>query len=269
MHLRFLDDQSSRSFRGYGYVYEEAVNPVLPTFIASLALAAVHMFAGRLRFLDTTPRSIWLSFSGGVSVAYAFVHVLPELAEAQGTLGEAALLRPAERHAYLLALAGLALFYGLERVVREDQRRRGGQPREHGTSMGTFWLHIGTFAAYNLLFGYLLLHREVEGAGDLVLYAVAIGLHFLVNDYGLRQDHHAAYDHKARWVLATAIVAGWALGASFDFHKTGTTVVFAVLAGGIVMNVLKEELPEERQSRFWAFAAGAAAYSWLLLTSAS
>ena len=31
------------------------------------------------------------------------------------------------------------------------------------------------------------------------------------------------------------------------------------------MNVLKEELPEERESRFWAFAAGAALYSVVLL----
>jgi hypothetical protein len=31
------------------------------------------------------------------------------------------------------------------------------------------------------------------------------------------------------------------------------------------MNVLKEELPEERESRFWAFALGAALYTMLLL----
>lgn len=30
---------------------------------------------------------------------------------------------------------------------------------------------------------------------------------------------------------------------------------------------LKEELPEERQSRFWAFATGAALYAALLLVS--
>ena len=34
------------------------------------------------------------------------------------------------------------------------------------------------------------------------------------------------------------------------------------------MNVLKEELPEERQSRFWAFAVGAASYAALLLIAA-
>jgi hypothetical protein len=37
------------------------------------------------------------------------------------------------------------------------------------------------------------------------------------------------------------------------------------LAGGVIMNVLKEELPEEHESRFWAFALGAALYSVILL----
>jgi hypothetical protein len=31
------------------------------------------------------------------------------------------------------------------------------------------------------------------------------------------------------------------------------------------MNVLKEELPEERKSRFWAFALGAVLYAGILL----
>ena len=35
--------------------------------------------------------------------------------------------------------------------------------------------------------------------------------------------------------------------------------------GGVIMNVLKEELPEERESRFWAFALGVALYTVILL----
>jgi hypothetical protein len=245
------------------------VNPVAQTFLAAAALAVVHLVAGGLRFLDTTPRSIWLSASGGVSVAYVFVHVLPELAEAQTTFGENLVLRAAERHAYLLALAGLALFYGLERLVREDQRTRTpSHSEESTTSAGTFWLHIGSFAAYNLLFGYLLLERDVVGTRELLFYSVAIGLHFVVNNYGLRKDHRAAYDRVGRWILAAALLAGWALGLSFEIHEPGTAVLFALLAGGIVLNVLKEELPEQRQSRFWAFAAGAAGYACLLLAAA-
>jgi len=35
----------------------------------------------------------------------------------------------------------------------------------------------------------------------------------------------------------------------------------------VIMNVLKEELPEERESRFFAFALGAALYSVVLLVA--
>ena len=37
--------------------------------------------------------------------------------------------------------------------------------------------------------------------------------------------------------------------------------LFAFLAGGVVLNVLKKELPEERESRFLLFALGLAAYA--------
>ena len=42
----------------------------------------------------------------------------------------------------------------------------------------------------------------------------------------------------------------------------------STLSGGIVLNVLKEELPSERESRFWPFALGACGYAALLLTLA-
>jgi hypothetical protein len=48
----------------------------------------------------------------------------------------------------------------------------------------------------------------------------------------------------------------------------GFATMFAFLAGGIILNVLKEELPEERESRFSAFTAGTAAYAALLLGTA-
>ena len=41
--------------------------------------------------------------------------------------------------------------------------------------------------------------------------------------------------------------------------------VLGVPGGSVVLNVLKEELPDDQDSRFWPFALGAAAYSALLL----
>jgi hypothetical protein len=50
-----------------------------------------------------------------------------------------------------------------------------------------------------------------------------------------------------------------------EIPEVAVAVLIAFLAGGVVLNVLKEELPEERESRFWAFALGAAFYAALLL----
>ncbi len=42
-------------------------------------------------------------------------------------------------------------------------------------------------------------------------------------------------------------------------------LLFAFLAGGIVLNVLKEDLPAERESRFSAFILGSGGYAAILL----
>lgn len=235
--------------------------------LAAIGLCLVHLFAGKLRFLEGIPRSIWLSIAGGVSVAYIFVHVLPDLSEAQETVrrtvGEG--LGFVEHHVYLVALLGLAVFYALERAVRESRRRNRQEKGEDVTSAGIFWLHIVSFAVYNGLIGYLLLHREVPGVKSLLLFAFAMALHFVVSDFGLREHHKEAYARTGRWVLVAAILLGWSIGRVTRIHEAAVAVLFAFLAGGVVLNVLKEELPEERQSCFWAFAAGAGGYAALLL----
>lgn len=91
-----------------------------------------------------------------------------------------------------------------------------------------------------------------------------MALHFVVNDHGLRENHKHSYDRIGRWLLA-AIILGWAIGHRTEIHQAAIALLFSFLAGGVVLNVLKEELPEERQSNFWAFALGAAIYAALLV----
>ena len=209
--------------------------------------------------------------AGSVSVAYVFIHIFPDLERAQNTIRQKGNLLPAiENHAYLVALLGLAIFYGLERLVKSSQQRSDkveGPDGKTNVSAGVFWLHILSFALYNALIGYLLVHREEQDVRGLFLFFVAMALHFLINDFGLRKDHQDAYKRIGRWILAAAIVIGWGAGLVTQMSEAATSVLFAFLAGGVVLNVLKEELPEERQSRFSAFALGASAYTLLLLFS--
>lgn len=240
--------------------------PILVSAFAVLVFALVHVFGGRLAFLSGTPRSVWLSLAGGGSVAYVFVHLLPELAEHQDSFGRqtGGLLGALERQTYLIALFGLALFYGVEHLARNSARTGS----DRAAPLPVFWTHLGSFALYNLLIGYLLLHREQADLRGLIIYAFAMALHFIVNDNELRSHHGRLYDHVGRWLLAAAPAIGWALAIVTSIPQLAVTALFAFLAGGIVLNVLKGELPEERESRFWAFAAGALAYALLLLGTA-
>jgi hypothetical protein len=212
--------------------------------------------------------------AGGISVAYIFIHVLPELAirqeevEASDWFG----LRQLEHHLYLVALMGLVVFYGIERAVLSARDGESGLEdavdREAGaTSDGVFWAHIASFTVYNLIIGYLVLHREESGSMSLITFGVAMALHFVVNDYGLREHHQHTYQQVGRWVLAAGVLLGWLVGLAIAIGDAAAGVIFAFISGGVILNVLKEELPEERQSRFPAFALGVAAYTAILLVA--
>jgi hypothetical protein len=229
-------------------------------------LALVHLSAGRLRFLEGAPRSRWLSAAGGVSVAYVFVHLLPELNEAQRAVEEGAngLLPFLEDHVYLLALAGLGVFYGVDRASLASRRERARTTGEDATSPLAFWLSIGSFAVYNGLVGYLLVREESGTVKSLVFFTVALAVHFVVNDFALREHHKDPYRRVGRWVVAAAVLAGWVVGRLTEISAQALGLLLAFIAGGVILNVLKEELPGERQARFWAFTLGALFYAALL-----
>ncbi|GAB3169065.1 hypothetical protein [Telluribacter humicola] len=233
--------------------------------IAALVLALTHLFSERLK-LTAIPRSKWLSFAGGISVAYIFVHLLPELAEGQEVLQDQ-VLNYLEHHTYLIALFGLAFFYGLEKAAKQSSQSARD---EHETEMksknlNVFWLHISSFALYNAIIGYLLVHRNEGTMATLLWFTVAMAFHFMVNDYGLAEHYQTAYRRKGRWIITAAVLVGWLTGVLTELPEASIVVLFAFIAGSTIMNVLKEELPEERKSNFWAFCTGVVLYSTLLL----
>ena len=241
---------------------------LLPITAAMTAtFIAIHLLIGRLKWLDVLPRHRWLSFSGGVAVSYVFLHVLPDLGLHQRAFSRELGLSDtlAESLVYSLALLGLVAFYALERKVRLSRKR--SRARGHGDKYEDHleWVHAGSYAALNLLIGYLLLHREDTGWASLALYFGAMSLHFMTVDHGMRGDHREAYERRGRWVISAAVAAGWLLGVLVTVPPVGVGFLFAFLAGGIVLNTLKEELPQERESRLWPFLGGAGIYAALML----
>lgn len=237
------------------------------TLAMALGFAAVHLLVGRLTFLEVVPRSRWLSFAGGVAVGYVFLHIMPELgAHAAAFSAATGYAEPlAEAAVYTLALAGLALFYGAERAIivsRGNRRESEGRDRpEHGM----FRLHIGASALLIFVIAYLLNHREDPTLAGLALYFVAMALHFVTADYGVRRHHPELYERQGRWLLAAATLIGWGMGLAIALPPIAIGGLFAFVGGAIVLIVLKEELPEERKSYFLPFLAGAVLYATLTM----
>lgn len=222
-----------------------------------VVLGALHLFGGRLHFLTYVPRSRWLSFAGGASVAYVFLHLLPEVAAAATAIDEQVEVFGAGDLAWVLALVGLALFYAVE------VRNRSSESSETSSS-SVFWFSMASYAVYNFLIGYLL-HERGSDAADLAPFVVAMAFHFVVNDFALREDHKGSYHSIGRWLLVAAIAGGAAAGALVELSEAALGAVLAFIGGGVILNVMKEELPDEAESSFGSFAAGAALYGLLLL----
>jgi hypothetical protein len=146
--------------------------------------------------------------------------------------------------------------------VNRRSRKKGNEDK---TSEPVFWVSTALFAVFNALLGYGLGEQSDVSLTELILFTVVIGIHFLVNDIALRRHHGDDHERIGRWLLAAAIILGWIASRNVELSELGVNLVFGFLAGGIVLNVLKEELPEEVGSAFWAFLVGTAVYAILLV----
>jgi hypothetical protein len=238
------------------------------SFIFAIGFAIIHMCSKYLTFIKKSPRSKFLSFAGGVAVSYVFLHLLPDLHQYQDSVGEKldnGAGKYIEDHIYIISMLGLALFYGVERLVKKSKKNQSGDSEEGSASVGVFWIHITTFFIYNAVIGYLLVREDYESNWGMFFFFTALSIHFIANDHGLRKDHKQDYDKYGRVTLTIAILLGWGIGAITAVHELVLSVLVALLAGGIILNVLKEELPEDRESSFLAFVTGLAGFSVLMM----
>jgi hypothetical protein len=228
--------------------------------LCALGLAVVHVLADRLRISRLVPRSAWLSAASGASVAFVFLLLIPELVVRQAAIEEAGVLAFLDRHVWLAATLGLVAFYSVEHAVLATHDGGGASPQ-------AFAAHMVVFALYNVAIGYLLFDPHPEVAPNVLLYALAMALHLFVIDESMRRHHPQRYHRVGRWVLAAAVLLGAGIGAVTELPTGALALPLALLAGGIVLNALKEELPEQREGRVWPFAAGAVLYTAVIMVA--
>ena len=240
---------------------------IIETLCFASAFAAIFLFGEKLPVGYRKHKRRALSAAGGTAVAYVFIHLLPELARAGKTFVEITADRSLpfpEYRVYFAALVGFVLFYGLEHMVHWSRRSGRREQEGYGISDPIFILHIGGFALYAGLISYLMVRGIDEKSVPILIYGIAMCLHFFSAGYSLRNEYGRMYDICGRWVLAGVALAGWVCGALTEFPKPVVITMLGLVSGGVVMNSMIVELPGDKDGRFLPFCVGAAAYSILL-----
>ena len=245
---------------------------LLPALIAALILAGAYLFGGWFSRSDASrefwERRRWISAAAGVSVAYVFVDVLPELGAQQQVFTQAkshAAMLFVENRIYVLALISFVVFYGLDHIVFAKRESTGGVSGELDC---VYLLHLAGFAAYSGMIGYLLVERAQRGWLALTVYTFVMAVHFLIVGHSLAEEHGLEQQRLSRLLLAGSVLAGWLLGATLPLSECGICAIvrdsgrrsgdhqsFARIAG------------QAARAPSWPFCLGAAVFALALLAS--
>lgn len=218
--------------------------------------ALVHLFAERLRSVSQSKQSIFLSFGGGVAISYVFIDILPKIGDSdeivKSLIGGAYPFL--ERHAYIMALAGFLMFFSVDRMTTESGPGR------------TFYLSMASYAIFNFLVGYAVVDPNNNEVKPLALFSFAIALHYFTNDYSLSETHGIEYGHLEKWVLIISLYLGWFAGFLFVLPVLAIALISAFIGGGVIMNVIRHELPGKNNNNLNAFLLASLFYTIVLLT---
>jgi hypothetical protein len=232
--------------------------------IAAALFATAFLFGDYIRplkWLGFSHRAV-ISFGAGMSAAYVFVHLMPELAEARQVFAESisSVVRYEGMSVYLCALLGFLLFYGLETL--RTQREGTSEAEEDGRNLR---LHVVGFVGYVGLMAYLAMRAPEETPTSQALYAIAIFAHLLGVNQEFRLEHGSLYGLRARLMLAGAAIAGWLIALAIELPRQVSTLLLAFISGAVIMNSMIMELPSEKEGRFVPFLAGAIIYGLILI----
>lgn len=206
----------------------------------------------------------FVSFAGGVAVAYVFLHMLPGLVEYNKPIGELLIsnswLTPfTELLIYIAALLGFLVYYGLDLVAE----RYSSQAND---SVPVYSLHLAMFCVYNFLITYTMSLRALSSILATILFTVAMALHFVLTDRKFTRFYSSQFIHFGRFILICALFIGWICSVIFDpVNVLIAAFMLAFLAGSVLLNVFRDELPETGLISYFWFSFGALLIMVILL----
>jgi hypothetical protein len=201
------------------------------------------------------------SFCAGIALSYVFLHLLPELGNMQTelleSLGEERANPWFREHLYIMAFIGLLVFQIVDTLGR---KRTTNTQRAFGYRSETAF-----FALYTILIGYLIM-ENAEYDRPVILISVALAAHLFGTSLDLAERYGKAFVRRGSYLLAAATVAGMIFAIAGELGERWLMAGLSFLAGGLLINTLKTELPEPARVRNLYVLLGAVVYTTLMLS---
>lgn len=222
-------------------------------------LALINFFGIYLFPRDRVSSQKWFSFSSGIAITYFFMYLLPSLNKRQDTLRVDWLDLALPSEIYVISLLGFTVFYGTMRVVRTPYFK--DETIDQNVS---YWLQVTLLTAYMSFSAYVVTATSVTFVAR-SFYATALGVHFLAVGHDLYRHYGERYIRQGRYLLSGGIVVGGFFSRFVELPSHIEAILFAFVAGAMILNIVKFELPADRNLHFRTFVLAVVSYGGLLL----
>jgi hypothetical protein len=224
--------------------------------IASI-IASVHLWIGWFESRFEQFENMWIGFTGGIALGYVTLYMLPKLSSATTgfIVSNPEGWSPAQYRLYIILLLGIVVYLISERASRISS---GG-----ATMARMFELMVQ--GSYNFLIGYIAVELPRPELSYHLLSAVILALHLMGMTHLLRRHQPSLHQGWWRIAFASLVVLGYTLGLVTEVHGGIVLSVTAFISGIILVNVMSEELPKEKEGELGYFLAGVAVFSAVAL----
>lgn len=247
---------------------------------ASLAFTHVSLHAIELKIQN---KDGWhfLSVLSGISSSYIFLGLIPDLEKHRYVIAQNTDLDKFDRRFYaLLMLFGFTIFYSLESWVKFHRKLKTKEEDDNPLSDFSpnvyellpceqkyiFFMHMIAFSAYDFVISFLIPVKFVSyGWKNMLFYFIAMQSHFIIDDMSLHEHFGTRYDSWGRIPLFISTVAGFLTALFWEPNSAIPSCMSSFIAGGTIINVMKEELPLKSKSAVPLFWTGGSIYAFCII----
>ena len=213
-------------------------------------LSLVHYYSDKITLFFGSHKIKLVSFSAGVSIAYFFLMLMPEI------YGGFAYIN---KLIFVFILIGFVLFHLTEKFIYQHEKK---DQLMHDLKEA----HSLVFFFYHFIVALVLIRILSNGFVEGLLFFIPILFHMTITNVSLHEIHRDLIESKfIRFLLCLSSLIGIVFALFANISNVLYYTLFSFIGGAILYIVVREEIPKDKNGYPSYFILGAFIYSLLIV----